>query len=165
MNPDSAKCAPWGHYDDVDHQGHPEGAVDHLDYITGMESVKAYKRETYGLLGIQPGSMVLDAGCGTGDDVLAMAQLLQGRGRIVGLDSSATMLEAARTSAAGTNLPVEFRLGDGGQEHGAPGHPYHLRSCPRRRGVPQSLRPYAARRSVRHYRDSKDIPLLGLRAG
>ncbi len=112
MNPDNAKCAPWGHYDDVDHQGNPEGAVRHLDYITGVESVKAYKRETYALLGIQQGSMVLDAGCGTGDDVLAMAQLLQGRGRIVGLDSSATMLDAARARAAGTDLPVEFRLGD-----------------------------------------------------
>jgi ubiquinone/menaquinone biosynthesis C-methylase UbiE len=112
MNPENAQCAPWGHYDDVDHQGHPEGAVRHLDYITGVESVKAYKRETYALLGIQPGSMVLDAGCGTGDDVLAMAQLLQGRGRIVGLDSSATMLETARARAAGTDLPVEFRLGD-----------------------------------------------------
>jgi ubiquinone/menaquinone biosynthesis C-methylase UbiE len=112
MNPDNAQCEPWGHYDDVDHQGHPEGAVRHLDYITGVESVKAYKREIYALLGIQPGSMVLDAGCGTGDDVLAMAQLLQGRGRIVGLDSSATMLDAARARAAGTDLPVEFRLGD-----------------------------------------------------
>ena len=69
MNPDHAQCAPWGHYDDVDHQGNPEGAVRHLDYITGVESVKAYKRETHALLGIQPGSLVLDAGCGTGAEL------------------------------------------------------------------------------------------------
>ena len=60
MKPDHAKCTPWGHYDDVDHQVNPEGAVQHLDYITGMESVKAYKRETCALLGIQPDSVVLD---------------------------------------------------------------------------------------------------------
>jgi ubiquinone/menaquinone biosynthesis C-methylase UbiE len=112
MGLDHKKCAPWGHYNDVDQQDNPGGAVQHLDYITGMESVKAYKRETYALLDIQPESIVLDAGCGTGDDVLAMAQLLQGSGRIVGLDSSATMLEAARARAALTDLPVEFQLGD-----------------------------------------------------
>jgi ubiquinone/menaquinone biosynthesis C-methylase UbiE len=116
VNPDQARCTPWGHYDDVDHQVSPEGAVQHLDYITGMGSVKAYKRETYALLGIQPGSVVLDAGCGTGDDVLAMAQLLQGCGRIIGLDSSATMLEAARArgrdrSARGVSTRRRIRLG------------------------------------------------------
>jgi len=112
MNPDQAKGAPWGHYDDVDHQENPEGAIQHLNYITGVESVKAYKRETYPLLGARPGCTILDAGCGTGDDVLAMAQLLNGRGRIIGLDSSATMLAAAEARAAGTDLPVDFRLGD-----------------------------------------------------
>lgn len=112
MNPDQAKCAPWGHYDDVDHQKNPEGAIQHLDYISGMESVKAYKRETYALLGIQPGCTILDAGCGAGDDVIAMAQLLHGRGRIIGLDSSATLLVVAQGRAAGADLPIEFRLGD-----------------------------------------------------
>lgn len=112
MHPDHPQCAPWSHYDDVDHQENPEGAVNHLDYITGVEAVKAYKRETYALLGIKPGATLLDAGCGTGDDVLAMAQLLQGRGRIIGLDSSTTMLAAAQARAAGTNLPVTFQIGD-----------------------------------------------------
>lgn len=112
MLPDHPLCTPWGRYDDVDHQENPEGAVHHLDYITGVEAVKAYKRETYALLGIKPGAAVLDAGCGTGDDVLAMAQLLQGSGRITGLDSSSTMLAAAQARAAGTDLPVAFQLGD-----------------------------------------------------
>ena len=112
MHPDQPQCAPWGHYDDVDHQENPEGAVRHLDYITGVEAVKAYKRETYELLGVKPGATVLDAGCGAGDDVLTMAQLLKGHGRIIGLDSSTTMLAAAQARAAGTDLPVAFQLGD-----------------------------------------------------
>jgi SAM-dependent methyltransferase len=57
------------------------------------------------------GDRVVDVGCGTGDDVRAMAHLVGSTGRCVGLDSSTTMIEAARQRThAGER--VEFLVGD-----------------------------------------------------
>ena len=96
MDSERDKPAPWGHYDAVDRQEDPAASVHHLDYISGMDAVKRYKQETYSLLDIQPGSVILDIGCGAGDDLLAMAERVGESGQVVGVDSSATMIETAR---------------------------------------------------------------------
>ena len=96
MDTERGKPAPWGHYDAVDRQEDPAASVHHLDYISGMDAVKRYKQETYSLLDIQPGSVILDIGCGAGDDLLAMAERVGESGQVVGVDSSATMIETAR---------------------------------------------------------------------
>ena len=52
------------------------------------------------LLGrIEPGSVVLDLGCGAGTDLLIAAQMTGPRGRAIGIDMTASMLERARASA------------------------------------------------------------------
>ena len=52
------------------------------------------------LLGrIEPGSVVLDLGCGAGTDLLIAAQMTGPRGRVIGIDMTASMLDRARTSA------------------------------------------------------------------
>jgi SAM-dependent methyltransferase len=48
---------------------------------------------------IQPGSVVLDLGCGAGTDLLIAAQMIGGDERAVGVDMTPLMLERARTSA------------------------------------------------------------------
>jgi arsenite methyltransferase len=48
---------------------------------------------------IQPGSVVLDLGCGAGTDLLIAAQMIGDGGRAVGVDMTPPMLERARTSA------------------------------------------------------------------
>jgi arsenite methyltransferase len=52
------------------------------------------------LLGrIDPGSVVLDLGCGAGTDLLIAAQMTGPTGRVIGVDMTASMLDRARTSA------------------------------------------------------------------
>jgi arsenite methyltransferase len=48
---------------------------------------------------IEPGSVVLDLGCGAGTDLLIAAQMTGPSGRVIGVDMTATMLERARQSA------------------------------------------------------------------
>jgi len=52
------------------------------------------------LLGrIDPGSVVLDLGCGAGTDLLIAAQMTGAAGRVIGVDMTSAMLERARASA------------------------------------------------------------------
>jgi arsenite methyltransferase len=53
---------------------------------------------------VEPGSVVLDLGCGAGTDLLIAAQMTGPAGRAVGVDMTATMLERARASAAEMGL-------------------------------------------------------------
>jgi SAM-dependent methyltransferase len=58
------------------------------------------------LLGrIEPGQVVLDLGCGAGTDVLIAAQMTGLRGRTIGVDMTAAMLE--RTRASGAEMGLE----------------------------------------------------------
>jgi SAM-dependent methyltransferase len=48
---------------------------------------------------IEPGSTVLDLGCGAGTDLLIAAQMVGAEGRVIGIDMTATMLARARHGA------------------------------------------------------------------
>jgi len=57
------------------------------------------------LLGaIEPGTVVLDLGCGAGTDLLIAAQMAGPAGRVVGIDMTASMLDRARASATQMGL-------------------------------------------------------------
>jgi arsenite methyltransferase len=59
---------------------------------------------------VEPGSVVLDLGCGAGTDLLIAAQMTGPAGRAIGVDMTATMLDRARASAAEMALGnVELR--------------------------------------------------------
>ena len=48
---------------------------------------------------VDPGSVVLDLGCGAGTDLLIAAQMTGPQGRVIGVDMTSSMLERARASA------------------------------------------------------------------
>jgi arsenite methyltransferase len=48
---------------------------------------------------IEPGSVVLDLGCGAGTDLLIAAQMTGPDGRVIGVDMTSSMLERAQASA------------------------------------------------------------------
>ncbi len=54
---------------------------------------------------VEPGSVVLDLGCGAGTDVLIAAQMTGSAGRVIGVDMTAAMLDRARASAQRMGLP------------------------------------------------------------
>src|SRR3954453_14467154 len=99
-------------FSNVDRTATPGAFVQYLDQLTALESVQRYKQESFQLAGAREGAKLLDIGCGAGDDVRSLAQLVGPAGLVVGLDSSATMVAEAERRAAGTGLPVEFRVGD-----------------------------------------------------
>jgi arsenite methyltransferase len=53
---------------------------------------------------IEPGSVVLDLGCGAGTDLLIAAQMTGPSGRVIGIDMTTGMLDRARASAAAMGL-------------------------------------------------------------
>src|SRR3982074_2155646 len=65
------------------------------------QSVKSFAgvANPFSLGRIEPGSAVLDLGCGAGTDFLIAAQMVGAEGRVIGIDMTATMLARARDSA------------------------------------------------------------------
>jgi SAM-dependent methyltransferase len=54
---------------------------------------------------------LLDAGCGTGGDAITLAAAVQPGGEVVGIDTSAAAIDAAR-ARAGAQAAVRFELAD-----------------------------------------------------
>lgn len=68
-------------------------------------------------LQLQAGERVLELGCGTGNELLDLAELVGSRGQVSGIDISAGMLAVAQRKLAKQPpaAPVEVRVGDARQ--------------------------------------------------
>lgn len=99
-------------FDRVDGTTDPADFVRYLDATRATDFFQEIKRQSYDLLDLHAGDHVLDLGCGTGEDVAALAGRVGPGGRAVGVDVSATMIAEAQRRTAGSTLPVEFRRGD-----------------------------------------------------
>ena len=100
----------FGGFSDVDASGAPEGYAGYLDAVRDVGAVSEWKERSFALLEPRPGAVILDVGCGTGDDVRALAARVAPGGRAIGVDASAAMVEEARRRGEGTG--VEFAAGD-----------------------------------------------------
>lgn len=99
----------WG---SVDRAADPSRFVRYLDTVGSLKTMQCIKQRTYDLLDIEEGDQLLDVGCGTGDDVRALARNVGPTGHVVGIDGSERMVAEARIRAKEANLPVEFRVGN-----------------------------------------------------
>ncbi len=77
-----------------------------------LETASAYKQRIIDELALREGAAVLDVGCGAGQDTLDLARIVGDHGRVVGIDSSETMLQEARTHATEARLSAEYRVAD-----------------------------------------------------
>jgi ubiquinone/menaquinone biosynthesis C-methylase UbiE len=76
---------------------HADTAVSYLEMASGQfHDVKA---RSYQALGLKRGAVVLDVGCGLGQDARELMQLVGARGRVVGIDYSEEMIAEARRRA------------------------------------------------------------------
>jgi ubiquinone/menaquinone biosynthesis C-methylase UbiE len=107
-----ASSHPRDAFTDIDHSSDPAAFVQVLDTLSALDFIRAYKRRTFELLGVEPGASVLDLGCGTGEDAQELARLAWPRGRVVGADRSETVIAEARERVASTTLPVQFQVAD-----------------------------------------------------
>ncbi|MDQ3692011.1 MAG: methyltransferase domain-containing protein [Chloroflexota bacterium] len=95
-------------FDQVDETTDPADFVRYLDSTRATGFFQEIKRRSFALLDLHPGDAVCDIGCGTGDDVLALARLVEPGGRALGVDASATMIGEARRRAATAGSAAEF---------------------------------------------------------
>ncbi len=76
---------------------------------------KPWIRQLYkSFLGLRPGLRIVDVGCGTGDFTRYLAELIEGRCRILGVDMRAPSLKAAEaeTTKAGFGDRISYRKGE-----------------------------------------------------
>jgi ubiquinone/menaquinone biosynthesis C-methylase UbiE len=97
---------------DVDATTAPAELIEYLDRARRAGGPIALAKQWISdQLRLASGQAVLDVGCGTGDDVAAMAAVVGPTGRAVGVDSSEAMISEACSRHGG--LPgVSFELGD-----------------------------------------------------
>ena len=91
-------------FTNVDAGESPQEMVDYLDQVTRL--ALEGKRAGYARLELTPGMAVLDVGCGTGDDVRLLAELVGPAGRVVGIDFSRTMIDEALKRGLPPNVEV-----------------------------------------------------------
>ena len=101
-----------GGFADVDATGDARAYGRYLERVGEVPAVAEWKERSLALLEPRPGAVLVDVGCGTGDDALALAARVVPGGRVIGVDASAAMVEAARARADAAGLAVEFRVGD-----------------------------------------------------
>ena len=108
-----ASGVPWigREFADVDATGSPDTFIRHLDSSRQQGLLAEGKRWSIEQLRLAPGEAVIDIGCGTGDDLAAMAEIIGAEGRAVGVDYSEAMVaEALRRH--GTVPGISFQTGD-----------------------------------------------------
>ncbi len=100
------------HFTDADRAPNPSKLVSYLDRATSLGPIQRLKRATYELLSAAPGQVVLDVGCGVGDDVRALAAIVGPTGQVLGLDLSQTLIAEAHARSKEKGLQTHFARGD-----------------------------------------------------
>jgi ubiquinone/menaquinone biosynthesis C-methylase UbiE len=96
----------------VDRTKEPDFFKRFLDEGNKLPGIIASKPIILAGLQLTGGETVLDVGCGLGDDTLELARLVGGGGRVVGVDVSQSMIDAARDRAAAQHVSAEFEVCD-----------------------------------------------------
>jgi arsenite methyltransferase len=86
-----------------------------LHRLFQTEALQKLRRQYFELFRVNPGELILDVGCGTGANAMALLTHNQGKCRVVGLDNSEPMLAIGRKNlesfSYGSNM--SFEVGDG----------------------------------------------------
>jgi SAM-dependent methyltransferase len=97
---------------DVDAAAGAAPFVAYLDTVGSTAAARAYRRRILDALELAAGDHVLDVGCGTGDEVRAMARVVGASGRAVGVDLSEALIREAGARAQGDAPAVELEVAD-----------------------------------------------------
>jgi SAM-dependent methyltransferase len=96
----------------VDAVPDPAALVAGVEAIGRWPAVQSLRRWERTQLALRPRDRLLDVGCGVADVAIDLAADVVPGGKVVAVDSSQAMLDAARRRAALSPVPVRLRLGD-----------------------------------------------------
>jgi ubiquinone/menaquinone biosynthesis C-methylase UbiE len=99
-------------FTDVDRSADAGWFVAFMDTVNALPDYVMIRARLTAALELAPGAEVLDAGCGTGDDARHLAAVVGASGRVVGLDSSASMVQTADARNPAEASTPTFQLGD-----------------------------------------------------
>ena len=83
-------------------------SYDRMNRVMSMGMDGSWRARAVRCAGLEPGSGAIDVCCGTGDLAIELLDTVSTRGRVVGLDFSERMIEAARAKSS----QVEWLQGD-----------------------------------------------------
>ncbi len=86
-------------------------AVQWLDAADALNFIQRCKLEMRQFCPVQPGQHVLDVGCGVGQEVRRLADVVGGSGSVIGIDISVNLIDEARRRYANQGLSLEFYVG------------------------------------------------------
>ncbi|XUW93213.1 methyltransferase domain-containing protein (plasmid) [Burkholderia sp. M6-3] len=98
-------------FDAVDAYG-GRSCVEFLEKAYSLADVRAIKKRSCDLLRLKHGQYALDLGCGIGFDAQYLAEQVGKNGKVVGVDSSQTMIQHAKRYAAECYPHLMFIQGD-----------------------------------------------------
>ncbi len=96
----------------VDHSGDTTACNRCLDLIAGMPFFHEIKQESFRIIADTDPNIVLDAGCGAGTDLVALASCLPVNCQIMGLDTSKSLLTRAAERTKGVRGRSFLMTGD-----------------------------------------------------
>jgi ubiquinone/menaquinone biosynthesis C-methylase UbiE len=99
-----SKSSNWLNVDDS-----AEEVAVYLDVVSAV--LDKVKRESFRLMELQAGNVVLDVGCGVGRDADAMLDKVGANGRVVGVDVSKDLISQANERTRERKLRPEFVVG------------------------------------------------------
>ena len=90
-------------------QSEKNGAIStdlhYLELVSAVEQIKDYKTKSFQKMNLSSGNIVLDLGCGNGDDVVSMSNLIGSKGKVIGLDVNDEAIKSALTKVQpGSNI-------------------------------------------------------------
>lgn len=84
-----------------------------VDYLTEITRLFGdYKKRAFSFMNLQPGEKLLDTGCGTGDDLLALANLMQGALKLHGVDLEQNSIITAKSRAEAAGVEIDYQQGN-----------------------------------------------------
>ncbi len=104
--------SPRYKFDSVDRTKDPRDFVRYLDTTRATDFFQQVKKTILAMMDLHAGGSVADIGCGTGEDVRALADHVGPRGHVVGVDLSATMIKTARQRLGKNKIGIDFVQGD-----------------------------------------------------
>ena len=95
----------------VDRSNEPRRLINYLDAVRSGRAIAEVKARSIEALGLEVGDRALDVGCGTGEEVAKMAELVGLSGHVFGIDVSQTMIDEA-IARHSTISNTSFQIGD-----------------------------------------------------